>query len=319
MLGGKGGVGKTTCAAAVALSACKRWPDRRILLISTDPAHSLGDVLAQTLGDRPAPISGRPGNLHARELDAGRVLAFIQQEYVGAIDRMFDRMRGRSAFDAAHDREVMRTLIDLAPPGLDELAAVLETTEALGAESAEWDLVVMDTAPTGHALRLLEMPGLVHDWTHALMSILLKYQGVTPLGEVGAMLVRLSKGIRRLRDLLADRERTSFIAVTRAAALPRLETERLAARLDALGIHMPTIIVNAMGRGTCQRCHAAAAAGTRELGLLARMAARSGRQLVVTPTVIPAPRGVEAVQSWGGSWRQLPPGGGRTRGISSQR
>ena len=61
---------------------------------------------------------------------------------------------------------------------LDELAAVLEITEAITGGAPEWDLVVMDTAPTGHALRLLEMPGLMQDWVRALMSILLKYQGV---------------------------------------------------------------------------------------------------------------------------------------------
>ena len=320
LLGGKGGVGKSTCAAAVALSACERWPDRRILLMSTDPAHSLSDVFAQQLGDRPAPVAGGPPNLRVRELDAGRVLALLQQEYVNAIDRLFDRLRGQSAFDATHDRAVMRALIDLAPPGLDELAAVLDTTDALAAESPEWDLLIMDTAPTGHALRLLEMPALIHDWTHALMSILLKYQEVTPLGELGALLVRLSKGLRGLRELLADPQRTVFIGVARAAALPRLETARLLERLAPLGIRVPAVIANAVGRGTCARCRRMTAAEARELAALGRAVARGApRRLVMAPAAVPAPRGAAAIASWSRSWREAPAQPTRTRAISSTR
>lgn len=320
MLGGKGGVGKTTCSAAVALSACRKWPERRVLLLSTDPAHSLGDVFAQELGDRPLGVAGGPPNLEVRELDATRVFSLLQQEYADAIDRLFDRLRGRSAFDATHDRAIMRTLIDLAPPGLDELAAVLDTTDALAHDPPAWDLVIMDTAPTGHALRLLEMPALVHDWTHALMSILLKYQGVTPLGEIGAMLLRLSKGIRELRDLLADADRTKFIVVTRPAVLSRLETTRLISRLDALGIDVPAIIANAVGRGTCPRCVTAAAAQQQELAAIRRtVTARRGRRLIVTPTVIPAPRGAEQLAAWVPLWREPPPERTKSRAISSSR
>jgi arsenite/tail-anchored protein-transporting ATPase len=320
LLGGKGGVGKSTCAAAVALSACQRWPDRRILLISTDPAHSLSDVFAQQLDDRPSLVRGAPPNLRVRELDAGKVLALLQQEYATAIDRMFDRLRGQSAFDATHDRAVMRTLIDLAPPGLDELAAVLETTDALAGDPSEWDLIIMDTAPTGHALRLLEMPALIHDWTHALMSILLKYQEVTPLGELGAMLVRLSKGIRELRGLLADPQQTVFIAVTRAAALPRLETGRLVARLAEMGIHVPAVVANAVGRGTCANCRKSAAAEERELAVLRRLVERRPLcRLVIAPALVPAPRGATDTASWGRTWRGVAAQRTRTRAISSTR
>ena len=101
-------------------------------------------------------------------------------------------------------------------------------TDALeGADTGEASLVVMDTAPSGHALRLLEMPALVQDWARALMSILLKYQPVTGVGELGAVLLRLSQGLGRLRALLTDPGARSFVAVTRAAALPRAENGRL--------------------------------------------------------------------------------------------
>ncbi len=156
----------------------------------------------------------------------------------------------------------MERLLTLAPPGIDELAAVIEVTDAL--ESAA-DLIVMDTAPSGHALRLLEMPGLVQEWTRALMAILLKYQPVAGIGELGAALIRVSQGLGRLRALLADERRCAFIVVTRAAALPREESGRLIARLAAMRVRIPLVLVNAMGSGTCASCRRIAAAETREL------------------------------------------------------
>src|SRR4029453_16896618 len=99
----------------------------------------------------------------------------------------------------------------------------------------------MDTAPTGHALGLLEMPALVHDWTKVLMSILLKYRSVVSLQDVGPMLLKLSQGLGRLRMLLADEDRTSFVAITRAAALPQRETLDLLHRLDGLGTAPPAL------------------------------------------------------------------------------
>jgi anion-transporting ArsA/GET3 family ATPase len=134
------------------------------------------------------------------------------------------------------------------------------------------------------------------------------------------MLVRLSKGIRGLRELLADPEQTMFIAVTRSAALPRLETARLVSRLDALGIRLPAVIANAVGRGTCGRCVKAAATERVELAALRRsLLARTTRSLIVTPTVVPAPRGAARIAAWRRLWRDPAPERTRTRAISSTR
>ena len=91
----------------------------------------------------------------------------------------------------------------------------------------------------------------MQDWARALMSILLKYQPITGVGELGAVLLRISQGIGRVRTLLTDPAKTSFIAVTRAAALPREETLRLLVRLNAMQIDVPLVLINAVGRGTC--------------------------------------------------------------------
>lgn len=306
LAGGKGGVGKTTTAAALALSAAAKWPERRVLLISTDPAHSLADVFGVKLSDQNRAVPGGPSNLRVRELDASVVIGRIRDRYVEAIDQVFDRLGGGGRFDAAQDRSVMRSLIDLAPPGLDELAAVLEITEVISGAAPQWDLVVMDTAPTGHALRLLEMPALMQDWVRALMSILLKYQGVARLGDLGVMLLELSKGLGRLRELLADSRETVFVVVTRPAALPRLESVRLTRRLKRLHIAVAAVIVSAVGRGTCKRCLRVASAQRRELLAIGR-AARTLKipTLATTEARVPPPVGVRGLEDWAGTgWRR---------------
>ncbi len=299
LFGGKGGVGKTTCAAATAIDLADQHRDRRVLLISTDPAHSLGDVLGMTLSDEERRVRGAGANLLARELDATRVLEGVKRQYAAAIDKIFERFGSGGSFDVAHDRSVLHGLIDLAPPGLDELAAIIEISDAVTGERPRWDLAVVDTAPTGHALRLLELPSLIHDWTKALMTILLKYQPVTGLGDLGALLLKLSKGLGTLRELLVDPARTQFVVVTRAAALPRAESVRLVKHLDTLGIHVPEVVVNAVGRGSCAACRKAAAAEQREISALRRaVTARASRRLVSAATQIPPPRGAKELRAW---------------------
>jgi arsenite/tail-anchored protein-transporting ATPase len=222
---------------------------------------------------------------------------------------------GTVVVDAGQDRRVMHGLIDLAPPGIDELAAVIEVTDAIDSDAA--DLVVMDTAPSGHALRLLEMPALVHDWVKALMSILLKYQPVVGLGQLGPVLLQLSQGLSRLRALLADSARTSFIAVTRPAALPRTETRRLLGRLQRLRIHVPLTIVNAAGRGTCARCRSVAATQQMEIAHLGRVMP-GAMPIVIAPAELPPPRGARDLLRWQRTWQPQTRRPGR-RAISSKR
>lgn len=319
LFGGKGGVGKTTCAAASALALAAAAPERRVLLLSTDPAHSLSDAFGTPLTDSAAAVRSGPPNLLVRELDAAQKFRQVRSRYAAAIDGLFDRLTrdrsGRIGVDAGQDRQVMHALIDLAPPGIDELAAVVDVTDAV--ESGTADLVVMDTAPTGHALRLLEMPALVQDWVKALMSILLKYQPVVGVGELGAVLLQLSQGLGRLRALLADAERTSFVVVTRAAALPRAETARLRRRLERLQVDVPLVIVNAVGRGTCGRCRAAARQQQLEIARLARDVPRA-TPVALAPAELPPPHGVRRLARWQRAWRahgKIP----RPAGISSTR
>jgi anion-transporting ArsA/GET3 family ATPase len=148
------------------------------------------------------------------------------------------------------------------------------------------------------------MPALIHEWVRTLMSIVLKYQGAGGVGAFGELLLRLSKGIGRLRGLLTDPAQAAFIVVTRPAVLPRLESERLLERLAALGISMPVLVINAVGRGDCTRCIRIARAAGREVSRIRRLPAP---RVAIAGGLVPPPLGVAGVRRWARSaWRDAP-------------
>jgi arsenite/tail-anchored protein-transporting ATPase len=293
--GGKGGVGKTTVAAAVALRLARADPRRRVLLLSTDPAHSLGDVLRADVGDAALAIRGAPPGLAVRELDAARALADRRAQFEAALDEIASAVGIDGAGAAIGTSELM----NLAPPGIDELFGVLSVVDA----RAAYDVIVVDTAPTGHALRLLEMPEAAREWMQVLLRVLLKYRSLVRPGQLAAELVEVSKSIRGLIALLRDATATRFVVVTRASELPRRETERLLARLRRLQLSVSGIVVNArtLEPGRCARCRAVAAAEHRELALLRRTCARRCA-IIQTPLMSPPPRGVRALDAWARTW-----------------
>jgi arsenite/tail-anchored protein-transporting ATPase len=292
LFGGKGGVGKTTCAAACAVRLAHERERRRVLLLSTDPAHSLGDALDVPLADEPREVAK---HLVARELDADRAFAAQRETYRKSVDELFETVRGGSRFDAPYDRVVVQDLIDLAPPGLDELFALFAVTEAL---QSGYDLVVVDTAPTGHSLRLLELPEKALGWVHALLAILLKYRRIIGLGDLARTLTGAARDLRQLQELLRDPERTLFVPVTRAEELPRVETGRLLAALRRLGIATGPILVNALTPPGCARCRKAAAAERVQVAALRRRTPA----MLGAPAVVPAPRGVRALLAFSRTW-----------------
>jgi arsenite-transporting ATPase len=309
VFGGKGGVGKTTAAATAAL-ALADGRGGRVLLLSADPAHSLGDALSARLGDDERAVRGASPRLRARELDADRALAAARARYRGAVDQLFDALRGGSNLDPAFDRAVMQDLIALAPPGIDELFALAAVTDALTRESTASapSTVVLDTAPTGHALRLLALPDAAREWIQALLSVLLKYRQVVGLGQLAQELVDMSKQLRALEALLRDPARTAFVAVTRPADLPRRETVRLLDQLDAMGIPVAGLLVNAITPPGCARCRRAAAREEKHVRALARrFLTRAGRPMILAPMTAPEPRGVRALRDWGRTWRRFDP------------
>jgi len=298
LFGGKGGVGKSTCAAATALHLAV---DKRVLLLSTDPAHSLGDVLRATFDNQPRRAPGAPDGLLVREIDAVAEMDRFRRKYVDAVDEAFARI----ARSAGGDQAAFRDLIDLAPPGIDEVIAIADVAEAITDGKGGYDVIVTDTAPTGHALRLLQTPAVLREWTQALMAILLKYREIVGAGTLAALLVQLSKRLRGLQDILRDPVQARFVIVTRAAALPIAETADLIASLHGLGIAVGAVVVNATGAGSCRRCRRAAAAQAEQLARLRASIRGEGYAIIEAPAEMPPPHGAAALTDWGHAWRRI--------------
>ena len=296
---GKGGVGKTTVAAAAALRLARANPDRRLLLLSTDPAHSLGDVFAAPVSDSPSRISGAPANLRVREVDASRAWSARRAAVETALD---DLAATVGSGGMSHTTARVSELMDLAPPGVDELFGVLSVFEARD----EYDTIVVDTAPTGHALRLLAMPDVVRDWVQALLRVLLKYRAVVRPGQLAAELVGMSRSIRELRLFLRNPRHTRFVVVTRPAEVPGAETDRLVRRLRRLHFAVPAVVANAitLAPGSCSWCRAIAAAERRQLRVLERRLGGHlrGCAIIQTPLSAPPPRGARALERWAARW-----------------
>jgi arsenite-transporting ATPase len=153
--GGKGGVGKTTCASAMALAASREG--KRVLLVSTDPAHSTSDIFEKPFdGDEREVYPGLTGIELDAELEARRYIDKAKREIV----RMFSPAVAREA-----ERQIE---LASAMPGVEEVALFDRMSDLIIDRFDAYDLLIFDTAPTGHTLRLLRMPELVSSWIGAL-------------------------------------------------------------------------------------------------------------------------------------------------------
>src|SRR6202163_3631809 len=155
--GGKGGVGKTTCSSAFALAASRRGP--RAVLVSTGPAHSTADIFERRIGPDEAEIEQC---LWAIEIDAIRESA----RYVGEVKRDIERMFAPAVIRQAHRQIDMAA----ASPGLAEVALLDRMIDLIVEREARYDLIVFDTAPTGHTVQLLRMPEVMDTWIKALVK-----------------------------------------------------------------------------------------------------------------------------------------------------
>jgi arsenite-transporting ATPase len=257
----------------------------------------LGDVFGVRFDNASRPLDGVP-SLHVREIDATVEMDRLRRRYIDAVDEAFTRIAR-----VGGDRAAFHDLIDLAPPGIDEVIAIADVAEAIQGGDDGYDVVVTDTAPTGHVLRLLQTPAVLREWTQALMTLMLKYREVVGAGSLAALLVQLSKRLRGLQDALADRSRTTFVVVTRPAALPSAESRDLIAAVERLGLDVGAVIVNAAGRGRCRHCRAIARAQAAEIE---RLRARLGTYAIIeAPAEVPPPHGRAALSAWIDSWRHI--------------
>ncbi|MFT0786979.1 ArsA family ATPase [Synechococcus sp. H55.10] len=238
LVGGKGGVGKTTVAGALAWNLAQRHPDQRLLLVSIDPAHSLGDLFQTKLGQEPLPLLP---NLLGQEIEAAAVLERFRQDYLEEVAAILAG-EGTAGVEIQYDPQAWRQLLQMPPPGLDEVMALLTVLEQEA--SGQFNLVVVDTAPTGHLLRFLQMPQALEGWVSLALKLWLKYRDVVGRPEWAQRLRDLLAQVRQLQRRLRDPQFVSFVPVFNPEQAVLAETERLLAELDALGIPHPYAVLN---------------------------------------------------------------------------
>ncbi|WP_423997018.1 ArsA family ATPase [Halorubrum trapanicum] len=266
LYGGKGGVGKTTMAAATGLASAAGGV--RTLVVSTDPAHSLSDTYEAEIPAEPARIR-EDMPLYAAEIDPDAAMDEgmfgADGDPLGGLGEMGDAMGGMGgagapgdAGAAGEDGEGLGGLLGGTMPGADEAAAMRQLLEYL--DDPRFDRVVVDTAPTGHTLRLLQLPEIMDSMLGRVMKLRQRFSGMMDglKGMFGggddepdpsADLEELRERIERLRAVLRDPAKTDFRVVMIPEEMSVVESERLVARLDEFSIPVDTLVVNRVMEG----------------------------------------------------------------------
>ncbi len=248
LFAGKGGVGKTTLSCVTAVRLARDFPEKRVLLFSTDPAHSLSACLQGEIGPRPTVLFH---GLTAMEIDARAEFEKLKMRYAEDLESFLESIsRG---FDLTFDRVVLERMMDLAPPGLDEIMALTRIMEFLARDS--YDLFVLDCAPTGHLIRLLELPELINEWLKAFFNLFLKYERILRLPGFAEELVGISRNLKKLRELLRNPVASVLYAVSIPTQMALEETKDLVAACDRMGMAVPLVYLNLMTPpGDCRLC-----------------------------------------------------------------
>ncbi|PTX61769.1 arsenite efflux ATP-binding protein ArsA [Melghirimyces profundicolus] len=241
--GGKGGVGKTTCSASYAVALARRG--HKTLLVSTDPAHSVGDLLEVKAGSDPV---GAAENLWVREIDPAQASRRYLEEVKG-------NLKGLAA--PGLWQEVERQMDFAADsPGADEAALFDDMVSIILSAESEYDRIVFDTAPTGHTLRLLSLPELMGVWVEGMLArrektrelhrMLHNVAGVSedPKDRVHELLERRKNRFASARERLLNPDVTSFHFVLNPERLSILESAKAMDLLKKYGVPVGGVIVN---------------------------------------------------------------------------
>merc|ERR1719491_1370586 len=244
-VGGKGGVGKTTTSCCLGAQLARHR--KKVLIVSTDPAHNLSDAFCQKIGREPTPIQGFT-NLCAMEIDATEDLDKMHRS-------MEDATGAGSDEDGNSGIQSLMTELTNSIPGIDEAMSFSELMKQV--QNLDYDVVVFDTAPTGHTLRLLSFPTVLDKALGKMMELKDRFGGLIgqAAGLMGAssanvqeMLIgRLEETrtiINKVNQNFQDPEVTTFVCVCIPEFLSIYETERLVQELSKFGIDSHNIVIN---------------------------------------------------------------------------
>ncbi len=253
---GKGGVGKTTISGGLAYTHRQRHPRTNVLICSTDPAPSLDDLFEQNVGPVPKPVL-HDKQFQAVEVDSTAEYVAWSRKVKQVIAQSLQVQQGGLHVELSFEHEMLSALLDIVPPGVDEIFAVFKLLDFIEAHNLA---LVVDMAPTGHALELLRTPERLVVWTRLLLKSLSAHRRLPLAQELAVEVASISQRARELAQLLKDRKRASVFVVMLAEPLPDRQTGRLLASLDDLGLEPAAIFVNRLlpdQNGKCPRCRLA--------------------------------------------------------------
>ncbi len=221
---GKGGVGKTSMACATAIQLADQG--LRVLLVSTDPASNLHDVLATQITNEPTPIDGVP-NLFAMNIDP----AASAREYRERIVAPYRGVLPQAAIASMEEQFSGSCTLEIA--AFDEFSRLLGDAEA----TSQYDHVIFDTAPTGHTLRLLTLPSA---WSGFMET---NTTGTSCLGPLAGLEAQ-QKLYQQSVATLSDGDRTTMVLVTRPEESALREAARTSTELRQLGVTNQRLVIN---------------------------------------------------------------------------
>lgn len=250
-VGGKGGVGKTSLASATALARAQQGG--RVLVVSTDPAHNLGHLWEREVTDEPVRLTdGADGGfVDGMEIDPERTIT----RHLAAVEQTMTRMLPeRQHAQAREHLERARHA-----PGSHESAVLERIADAAELAGSDYDLVIFDTAPSGHTLRLLSLPGQLAGWTETLLRnrdrserFSAAMRGLAGRGEgASSSEAELRRTLQRrrsrfdgLQHAITDAETCAFVVVFTAEALPVAETLAVVDSLNGMHVDVAALIAN---------------------------------------------------------------------------
>jgi len=253
---GTGGVGKTTISAGLGYYA-RRKSDCGVEICSVDPAPSLDDIFEAQVGDQPKAVLGDKG-FRASELDSVALFRQWIADIRAEVESSTSSQQSGIHVDLSYERRLFSDLLEIVPPGVDEVLAVFQIVEMVRSGRH----VIIDMAPTAHALELLRMPEKVLTWSRLLLKSLASHRKLALAREAAVKIAELEVRARELSQLLASSQ-TAVYAVMLPEPLPDHETARLLEELRKLKLVPEAVFVNRVvsaGDGaTCERCRGTAA------------------------------------------------------------